>query len=113
MPIIEKFVIETTPGIEPILFSEWLAQLPVDEQQRYNDARARMDAYRQEAIDSGRMIHVHGASPGEYIWRDEAAKKQGKQSDNECLSFYDRFNAETGRKLVIIVEHVDETDLKK
>ena len=113
MPIREKFIMETTPGIEPIVFSDWLDRLPLEEQKQYNEARARMDAYRQEAIDAGRMIQVHGVSPGEYIWRDEDAKKQGKRQDDECLRFYDRFNAETGKKLVIVIEYVDEINLEK
>ena len=108
MPIKETFVIETTPGIDPIPFDVWLRQQPQKEQKRYQEARARADAYRQAAIDAGLMIHVHGASPGAYIWRDEEAKKQGKQQDDECMDFYDRFNADTGRKLVSVVEHVDE-----
>ena len=108
MPIKETFVIETTPGIEPIPWDIWFKNLPASEQQRYHQARARADVYRQAAIDDGLMIHVHGASPGAYIWRDEAAKKQGKQQDDECMDFYDRFNADTGRKLVTVTEYVNE-----
>lgn len=108
MPIKETFIVETTPGITPIPFDTWLGQQSQSEQQRFWNARARADAYRQQAIDDGLMIHVHGASPGAYIWRDEAAKKQGKQQDNECMEFYDRFNADTGRKLVTVAEYVDE-----
>jgi hypothetical protein len=52
-----------------------------------------MDAYRQEAIDDGRMIID---KDGSYIWRDEQAKKQGKRQDEECLNFYDRYNKEVG-----------------
>jgi hypothetical protein len=108
MPIKEIFIIETTPGIDPIPFDVWLARQSPSEQDRYHQARARADAYRQEAIDAGLMIHVAGAVPGAYIWRDEAAKKQGKRQDNECMDFYARFNADTGRKLVTVVEHVNE-----
>ena len=108
MPIKEIFVIETTPGIDPIHFDVWLARQTQSEQQRYRAARIRADAYRQAAIDAGLMIHVQGANPGAYIWRDEEAKKQGKQQDDECMGFYDRYNADTGRKLVSVIEHTDE-----
>ena len=92
-------MVETTPGIDPIPFDQWLAQQPVSEQQRYHLARSKADAYRQQAIDAGFMIRVEGASPGEYIWRDEEAKQQGKQQDDECMDFYTRFNADTGRRV--------------
>jgi len=108
MPIKETFIVETTIGITPIPFDTWLGQQSQSEQQRYREARARADTYRQEAINAGLMIHVHGASPGVYIWRDEAAKKQGKQQDDECMDFYNRFNTDTGRKLVSVTEYVDE-----
>jgi hypothetical protein len=105
MPLVEKFTIETTPGIEPISFSEWLDQLPPGEKDRYYTASARNDAHRNEAIAAGLMIVVPGTS--EYTWRDDAAKAQGKTNDLECMEFYDRFNADTGRKLVTTIEHVD------
>lgn len=108
MPIRETFVIETTPGIDPITFDDWLSQQSESEQQRYHAAAARNDSYRQEAIDSGRMIWVHGSSPGQYIWKDEEAWKQNKLQDAECMGFYDRFNSDTGRKLVSVIEQVDE-----
>jgi hypothetical protein len=97
MPIKEIFIIETTPGIDPIPFKVWLSRQPQSEQNRYHQARARADVYRQEAIDAGIMsIEL---STDAYIWRDEQAKQQGKQQDDECMAFYDRFNADTGRRV--------------
>ena len=106
MPIKETFVVETTPGIEPISFDDWLAQQSASEQQRYHQARARADVYRQAAIDASLMIRVHGTSPGAYIWRDEEAKKQGKQQDEECMEFYSRFNADTGRRVTGVLTEI-------
>ena len=106
MPIKEIFVEETTPGIDPIPFEVWLSRQPQSEQQRYHQARARADVYRQAAIDAGLMIRVHGTSPGAYIWRDEEAKKQGKQQDDECMDFYDRFNADTGRRVTGVLKEI-------
>jgi hypothetical protein len=94
MPIKETFVMETTPGIDPIPFEVWMSQQPQSEQQRYHQARARADAYRQEAIDAGIMSIEIGT--GDYIWRDEEAKKQGKRQDEECMDFYTRYNADNG-----------------
>ena len=95
MPIKETFVMETTPGIDPIPFDTWLAQQSLSEQQRFSEARARADAYRQAAIDAGLMSIE--PETGSYIWRDADAKNQGKLEDDECLDFYTRFNADTGR----------------
>jgi hypothetical protein len=103
---------ETTPGIDPITFDVWIAQQSPSEQKRYWESRAWADMYRQQAIDAGLMIHIDGTDPGVYIWRDEAAKQQGKQQDDECLEFYDRFNAETGRRLVTVDEYVDKYEDK-
>jgi hypothetical protein len=36
---------------------------------------------------------------GAYIWRDEQAKQQGKRQDEECMDFYTRYNADTGRRV--------------
>ena len=105
MPIREKFVEELTPGIEPTPWPVWFENLSEDEQQRYHQARARMDAYRQEAIDSGLMI-IDPAT-ADYIWRDEQAKQQGKRQDDECLEFYNRYNTETGRKIKSVLMEVD------
>ena len=104
---------ETTPGIDPIPFDIWLAKQPLSEQKRYRESRARADAYRQAAIDAGFMIHIHGSEPGAYIWRDEEAKKQGKQQDDECMEFYNRFNFDTGRKLVMVDEYINEWEFQK
>ena len=104
MPVKETFVVKTTPGIDPILFDDWLAQQSLSEQQRYYQSRARADLYRQAAIDAGLIIHVRNA----YIWRDEEARKQGKRQDDECMDFYNRFNADTGRKLVSVIDHINE-----
>jgi hypothetical protein len=106
MPIKETFVIETTPGIEPIEFDVWIRRQPQSEQQRFHQARVRADAYRQAAIDAGLMIRVHGEKLGAYIWRDEAARKQGKQQDDECMDFYDRFNADTGRRVTGVLKEI-------
>ena len=97
MPVKETFVVETTPGIDPIPFDAWLAGQSQSEQQRYRQARIRADAYRQEAIDSGIMSIETGT--GAYIWRDEQAKQQGKRQDDECMDFYTRYNADTGRRV--------------
>ena len=97
MPIKETFVVETAPGIDPIPFDAWLAGQPPSEQQRYRQARARADVYRQEAIDAGLMSIEPGT--GAYIWRDEQAKQQGKRQDDECMDFYTRYNADTGRRV--------------
>jgi len=104
MPIKETFVVETTPGIEPIPWDIWFKNLPESEQQRYRQARARADAYRQEAIDAGLMVIEPNS--GSYIWRDEQAKKQGKRQDNECMDFYDRFNAASGRRVNGVLEEI-------
>ena len=104
MPIKEIFVEETTPGIDPIPFKVWLRRQPQSEQQRYHQARARADAYRQEAIDAGIMSIEPGTAS--YIWRDEEAKKQGKRQDDECMSFYSRFNADTGRRITGILKEI-------
>ena len=93
MPIKQTFVTHYPSDSTPISFREWFATLPNDEQSSFYRARARMDAYRQEAIDDGRMIID---KDGSYIWRDEQAKKQGKRQDEECLNFYDRYNKEVG-----------------
>ena len=104
MPIVETWIEETTPGIDPIPFKVWLAHQPESEQQRFYLARARADAYRQEAIDAGIM----SIDPGtlSYIWRDEEAKNQGKQQDEECMDFYTRFNAEPGRKITGVLKEI-------
>ena len=104
MPIKEIFVEETTPGIDPIPFKVWLRRQPQSEQQRYHQARARADAYRREAIDAGIMSIEPGTAS--YIWRDEEAKTQGKRQDDECMSFYSRFNAETGRRITGILKEI-------
>jgi len=104
MPVKETFVIEITPGIEPIEFDVWIRRQPRSEQQRYRESRARADAYRQQAIDAGLM----SVEPGtwDYIWRDEQAKQQGKRQDEECMDFYTRFNAETGRKITGVLKEI-------
>jgi hypothetical protein len=104
MPIKETFIIETTPGIEPISWNIWFKNLPLSEKQRYHQARARADAYRQEAIDAGLMSIEPGT--GNYIWRDEQAKQQGKRQDDECLDFYTRFNADTGRQVNGVLKEI-------
>jgi len=104
MPIKEIFVVETTPGIEPIPFDVWISRQPLSEQRRYRQARARADAYRQEAIDAGLMSIEPGT--GSYIWRDEHAKEQGKRQDDECMDFYDRFNADTGRQVNGVLKEI-------
>jgi hypothetical protein len=94
MPIKETFIMETTTGIDPIPFEVWLSRQPQSEQQRFHQARARADTYRQEAIDAGLMsIEI---DTGAYIWRDEQAKQQGKRQDDECMDFYTRYNSDTG-----------------
>ena len=93
MPIKQTFIEHFPPGTEPIYFGEWLDKQPASEQSRYYQSRARMDEYREEAIADGRMIIDND---GSYIWRDEQAKQQGKHQDNECLEFYNRYNAEVG-----------------
>jgi hypothetical protein len=92
MPIKQTFITNYPPGPTPISFLEWLATQPDKEKSRYHLARARMDAYRQEAIDDGRMSLADDG----YIWRDEQAKQQGKRQDDECLNFYDRYNKDVG-----------------
>ena len=93
MPIKQTFITNYPPGTKPISFLEWLAMQPESEQSIYHQARARMDVYRQEAIDDGRMIIDNDNN---YIWRDEQSKQQGKRQDDECLDFYDRYNADVG-----------------
>lgn len=93
MPIKQTFITHYPPGDMPIPFLEWLATQPDSEQSKYHQARARMDAYRQEAIDDGRMIID---KDGSYVWSNEQAKQQGKRQDDECLDFYDRYNAAVG-----------------
>ena len=104
MPVKEIFVVETTPGIEPIPFDVWLSRQPASEQQIYRQARARADAYRQEAIDAGFMSIEPGT--GSYIWRDKQAKEQGKRQDEECMDFYTRFNADTGRQVNGVLKEI-------
>ena len=104
MPVKETFVVETTPGIDPVPFEVWLSRQPQSEQQRFHQARARADTYRQEAIDAGLMSIEPGT--GAYIWRDEQAKQQGKRQDDECMSFYSRFNADTGRRVTGILKEI-------
>jgi hypothetical protein len=104
MPIKEIFVEETTPGIDPIPFEVWLSRQPQSDQQRYYQARVRADTHRQEAIDAGIMSIEAGTAS--YIWRDEEAKKQGKRQDDECMSFYSRFNADTGRRIAGILKEI-------
>ena len=93
MPIKQTFITHYPPGDKPISFLEWLATQPDNEQSTYHLARARMDAYRQEAIDDGRMIID---KDGSYVWSDEQAKQQGKRQDDKCLEFYDRYNTAVG-----------------
>ena len=93
MPIRQTFIKQYLPGVKPLTFPEWLATQSDSEQARYYQSRARMDIYRQEAIDDGRMSIDQD---GNYIWRDEDAKNQGKRQDDECLSFYNRFNKDVG-----------------
>jgi hypothetical protein len=104
MPIKEIFVEETTLGIDPIPFEVWLSRQPQSDQQQYYQARVRADTYRQEAIDAGIMSIEPGTVS--YIWRDEEAKKQGKRQDDECMSFYSRFNADTGRRITGILKEI-------
>jgi hypothetical protein len=94
MPIKQTFI-KNYPlsDTTPITFLEWLATQSDSDQARFHQARARMDAYRQEAIDDGRMTID---TDGNYIWSDEQAQQQGKQQDNECLEFYDRYNTAVG-----------------
>ena len=111
MSLKQTFITQYAPGVEMITFPEWLATLSDSEQTRYHQARARMDAYRQEAIDAGRMIID---KDGSYVWRDEAAINWkdknslgfGKKIDDECLSFYDRFNADTGKTVTSIITEI-------
>jgi len=92
MPIKQTFIINYQSDSKPISFFEWLATRPEEEQSSYHQARTRMDAYRQEAIDNGLMtLDTDG-----YIWRDEQARQQGKRQDDECLNFYDRYNKDVG-----------------
>ena len=100
MPIKETFVEETTPGIDPIPFDQWLAQQSTSDQERFYQARARADAYRQEAIDTGRLSIEPGT--GSYIWKDQEMKRQGKRQDKECMNFYAKFNADTGRRIIYV-----------
>jgi len=93
MPIKQKFIISYLPGSTGISFGEWLSTQSQDEQSRYHQARARMDAYRQEAIDDGRMTIDENS---DYIWRDVQSRQQGKQQDDECLNFYHRYNKDVG-----------------
>ena len=93
MPILQTWETEQLPGYQPITFDDWLLGLPEEEQQRYWKARARADALRQKAIDEGRMIITLDG----YVWKDQASLQVGKKNDDECLDFFTRFNAETGK----------------
>jgi len=103
MPVLQTWVHEYPPGVVPIPFDDWLNTLPPEEQQRYHIARARADAKRQKAIDEGRMIITNDG----YVWKDESSLLMGKEQDDECMSFYDRFNAETGRTQIGIYKEVE------
>lgn len=103
VPIKQKFITTYLPGATYMSFGEWLTTQSKDEQSRYHQARARMDAYRQEAIDNGRMtIDLYN----NYIWRDEQSRQQGKQQDDECLNFYDRYNKDVGMIVTWVWEEI-------
>jgi len=103
MPIKQTFIHQYATSDKPISFSQWLATQSDSEQTRYHQARARMDEYRNEAIDAGLMVIDKDNS---YIWRDEEAKNQGKRQDDECLGFYDRYNAAVGLTVTWIWEEI-------
>lgn len=103
MPILQTWVVKYPPGVTPVLFADWLGTLPLEEQQRYHTARCRADVKRQKAIDEGRMIITTNG----YVWKDELSLLTGKEQDDECMSFYDRFNAETGRTQTELYKEVE------
>lgn len=84
--------------------AEWVATLPLDEQQEYAAARARQNSLRSVAIEQGKMEIDNSSDAQDYIWKDESALTINKPNDDVWLKYWDRYLAETQTIFTIEVE---------
>ena len=106
MAIVQKFVYEWPPGVKPVELFEWLETLTPKEKQQWEEARARQEKIRQQAIDQGRMQ----LGNRQYVWKDKQEASVNKQNDPEWENFWNRYLQETQTQFRVVF--VDDEDDK-
>jgi hypothetical protein len=110
MAVVHEFRYTVAEDGQWIELDDWIATLPIDQQEEFNEAVRRQREFRRLAIADGRLIvdesHL-GADrkPGDqpvYIWRDAEAAKQNKPEDRIWRNYFDRWLVEN--KISIKVE---------
>jgi len=107
MVVVQSFTYITKDGNKKIEFHEWAKQsLTSNEYAKWTEAVQRQSAYRQDAIDAGKLIHDKIRDV--YIWDEEWINGKDptefKEYDIEWLEFWERYLDETGTQLEIELE---------
>ena len=102
MPVVQKFVYTWPPGTKEIWFEEWLKTLSKTDKEEFDQGRAKGEAFRQQAIDSGRMIINE---VGDYVWKD--SQSAYKENDPTWEKYWKRWQKETGVHFSFYYEEID------
>jgi len=96
MKILQKIQFVWPEDSLPITFPNWIESLSPDEKQEWNEAAARQNNHRQQAIKLGYMIIV----PDGFLWKDRASYDAGHILDETWLKYFQRYQNETGVKIL-------------
>jgi len=108
MPVAQKFVFEFPEGVEPLDVNQWVEKnCTAAEQAEFAESRARQEAIRAKAIDSGRMtIAENDEAPHDYVWATAEEAEKNKENDPVWTSYWHRYEEATGVKFTIVTEEV-------